>query len=72
MLVSAPLSKKDETIARIEAYILDFKHDVYGQFMEAAFVEFLRPEMHFNSLDDWLEQIHRDIEKSREILRHVK
>jgi len=68
----SPTFKKDETIARIEAYILDFKQDVYGQFMEAAFVEFLRPEMHFNSLDELLEQIQRDIEKSREILRHVK
>jgi riboflavin kinase/FMN adenylyltransferase len=59
-------------VPRIEAYILDFKQDVYGQFMEVAFVEFLRPELHFNSLEELLEQIQRDIEKSREILRHVK
>ncbi len=68
----SPTFKKDETLPRIEAYILDFKQDVYGQFMEVAFVEFLRPEMHFNSLEELLEQIHQDIEKSREILRHVK
>jgi riboflavin kinase/FMN adenylyltransferase len=68
----SPTFKNDETVPRIEAYILDFKQDVYGQFMEVAFVEFLRPELHFNSLEELLEQIQRDIEKSREILRHVK
>jgi riboflavin kinase/FMN adenylyltransferase len=46
---------------RVEAHLLDFKGELYGQEMELAFVEKLREEKKFASLAELREQIARDI-----------
>ena len=52
----------------IEAHLLDFKRDLYGQPIRLEFVEYLRPEERYDSVEELQEQINRDIEKTREIL----
>jgi riboflavin kinase/FMN adenylyltransferase len=51
----------------VEAYLLDFDGDLYGQTLRIAFVERLRGEKRFESVDALVEQMHRDIEQAREI-----
>ncbi len=53
----------------IEAHLLDFDADLYGKTIALDFVARLRPEMKFNGVGELVAQIHRDIDKAREILK---
>ena len=57
-------------LPRVEAYILDFNQDIYREKIEVEFVEFFRPEIRYTSINDLLEQIHKDINQAREVLSH--
>jgi len=46
---------------RVEAHLLDFDADLYGQEIEISFVERLRPERRFGSLRELRNQIAQDI-----------
>ena len=50
---------------RVEAHLLDFEGDLYGQELELAFVEKLRDEKKFPSLPALKEQIAQDIVEAR-------
>jgi riboflavin kinase/FMN adenylyltransferase len=50
---------------RVEVHILDFQGDVYDQEMEITFLEKLRDEQKFPSLDALKEQIAKDIIEAR-------
>jgi riboflavin kinase/FMN adenylyltransferase len=51
----------------VEAYLLDFDGDLYGQTLRIAFLERLRGEKRFESVDDLVAQMHRDVEQARQI-----
>lgn len=58
---------------RVEAHLLDFPprellDDLYGQHVTLEFVERLRGEQRFASVDDLVAQIHKDIARARPIL----
>ena len=55
--------------ATIEAHILDFSGDIYGKNIRVEYVEFLRPETRFASLEELKKQIALDEERAREILK---
>jgi riboflavin kinase/FMN adenylyltransferase len=52
----------------VEAHLLDFNRDLYGQQIRLEFVEYLRPEEKFSSVDALVRQIHADIDLTRKIL----
>ena len=52
-----------------ETHIFDFKGDLYGKTVKVEFLEFLRPEQKFESLDELTEQVHADIEKAKAIIK---
>jgi riboflavin kinase/FMN adenylyltransferase len=52
---------------RVEAHLLDFAEDIYGEEVELAFLKKLREEQKFPSLAALREQIHRDIALAREL-----
>ncbi len=52
----------------IETYILDFDEDIYGCDLVVEFVEYLRPEKRFDSIDELIAQIERDVHRARGIL----
>jgi riboflavin kinase/FMN adenylyltransferase len=52
----------------LEVYIFDFTEDLYDKEIEVFFVDFLRPEQKFDSLDALIEQIRRDETQARAIL----
>jgi riboflavin kinase/FMN adenylyltransferase len=49
---------------RVEAHLLDFSADLYGKELELVFVEKLRDEKKFPSLEELREQIARDIQEA--------
>jgi riboflavin kinase/FMN adenylyltransferase len=51
----------------IEAYILDFAGDLYGRRLRLDFLARLRGERRFSSAEDLVEQMHRDVRRTREI-----
>jgi len=53
---------------RIEAHLLDFERDLYGVELELVFVEKLREEQRFGSLDELRHQIVTDVTVARAIL----
>ncbi len=52
----------------LEAYLLDFDGDLYGQNVAVQFVKRLRGEQRFDSVDDLVSQMGRDVEQARAIL----
>ena len=63
-----PTFTPDKKTPNLEAHILDFDRDLYGQELKLEFVEYLREELKFNSVEALLERIHADIAQTREIL----
>lgn len=49
----------------IEAYLLDFNRDLYGHPVSLEFVEYLRPEGKFPTIQALMEQIQKDIAQTR-------
>lgn len=52
----------------LEAHVFDFDGDLYGREIEVQFVVRLRDELHFESLDAMVVQMHRDAELARAVL----
>ncbi|MFZ0012746.1 MAG: bifunctional riboflavin kinase/FAD synthetase [Acidimicrobiia bacterium] len=61
-----PMFSGDELL--IEAYLLDFGEDLYGKCLTVEFVEYLRPELSFESVATLVESIAGDVEETRRIL----
>jgi riboflavin kinase/FMN adenylyltransferase len=51
----------------VEAFLLGFEGDLYGRELRLAFVERLRGELRFDSVDELVEQMQRDVEDTRRI-----
>jgi riboflavin kinase/FMN adenylyltransferase len=51
----------------VEAFLLDFDDDIYGHELRLDFIQRLRGEKRFDSVDTLVEQMHRDVEQTREI-----
>ena len=52
----------------LEAYVLDFDGDLYGQDVRVRFVRHLRGEMKFDSVAALVEQIERDVAETRRVM----
>jgi riboflavin kinase/FMN adenylyltransferase len=52
----------------LEAYLLDFDRDLYGQELKLEFVAWLRAEMKFPSAEALIVQIHADVARTRQTL----
>jgi riboflavin kinase/FMN adenylyltransferase len=50
----------------IETYILDFDEDIYGEEVRLYFLEYMRGEVKFDSLDALVEQLVKDRDHARE------
>jgi riboflavin kinase/FMN adenylyltransferase len=53
---------------RVEAFVLDFDGDLYGDGLGVEFVERLRGMERYDSIDALVEQMHRDVEATRTLL----
>jgi riboflavin kinase/FMN adenylyltransferase len=64
-----PTFTPDKQTPNVESYLLDFDRDLYDQDIKVEFVQRLRDELKFPSVEALLEQIRLDVRKGREILR---
>ena len=56
------------TDVTVEAFLLDFNQEIYGQQMTLTFEKYLRPEMKFNGLEALIAQMTQDVETGRAYL----
>jgi riboflavin kinase/FMN adenylyltransferase len=54
---------------RVEAHLLDFQGDLYGEELEVVFAGKLREEQKFRSVEELRLQIARDIAQARTLLQ---
>jgi len=55
--------------SRVEAYLLDYEGDLYGEVIDVTFEERLRPEKQFSGVYELKEQIARDVAEARRVVR---
>lgn len=53
----------------LETFIFDFDGDLYGQQVEVALVQYLRPELKFDDLDEMVVQMNVDVTDAKSVLR---
>lgn len=56
----------------IEVNILHFHSDIYDKFIRLTFVKRTRPELKFSTIDELIEQLHKDAEETEAILLRAK
>ena len=61
-----------ENTPNLETFVFDFSGDLYGATLSVALIEFMRPEIKFDSLESLVVQMDRDSLKAREILKSLK
>lgn len=62
----APTFERGES--KVEAYLLDFDGDLYGETIDVSFVERIRAEKRFSGIAELKAQISRDVEEARSIV----
>ncbi len=63
-----PTFTPERQVPSLEAYLLDFDRDIYGETMKLEFVARLRDEIRYTSVDALIKQIHDDVDKTRTVL----
>jgi riboflavin kinase/FMN adenylyltransferase len=51
----------------VEAHLLDFAGDLYGEPLRIAFLERMRGEKRFDSVDELVAQMRLDVDRARDI-----
>lgn len=57
-----------ENVPNLETFLFDFAGDLYGADLSVALIDFLRPEMKFDSLPELIGQMEDDCTRAKEIL----
>ena len=63
-----PTFYTDQAYLLLEAYLLDFSGDLYGQAASVGFVDRIRSEERFDSVEALVAAMHRDVEAARRVL----
>lgn len=58
----------DASVRLLEAHLLDFGGDLYGQTVDVALITQIRPQQRFGSVDELTAQLARDVERTRELI----
>lgn len=61
----------EERIVGVETYIDNFSQDLYGEKIVVSFLEFIRPEMKFASIEELKAQMESDIQVARKYYGNV-
>lgn len=58
----------DDGAALLEAHLLDFAEDLYGETLTVSFLDWIRPEARFKSVDELIAEMNRDREIAHNVL----
>lgn len=68
----SPTFHDESAPTKVEFHVFDFDDDLYGKEMEVEFVEFVRGEIKFDSVDELILEIQNDIARCRKILTNLE
>jgi riboflavin kinase/FMN adenylyltransferase len=63
-----PTFKENEMKQSLEVHIFDFNQSIYNEKIEVEFIQYLRPERKFASVDELIQQIQMDALEAKRIL----
>jgi riboflavin kinase / FMN adenylyltransferase len=63
-----PTFTPDKQTLNVEAYLLDFDREIYGEVIQLEFAARLRDEIKYDSVEALIRQIELDVKQTREIL----
>jgi riboflavin kinase/FMN adenylyltransferase len=63
-----PTFTENEVKQTLEAHLFDFNQMIYDQEIEVEFIQYLRPERRFPSVEQLIKQIHQDAEEAERVL----
>jgi riboflavin kinase/FMN adenylyltransferase len=63
-----PTFTPERKVPSLEAYLLDFDRDIYGETLTLEFIKRLRDEIRYTTVEALIDQIHKDVEQTRAIL----
>jgi riboflavin kinase/FMN adenylyltransferase len=63
-----PTFYEQAEVSLLEAFVLDYDRDLYGEDVKVRFVERLRGEERYETVEALVEQMHRDVEQTRRLL----
>jgi riboflavin kinase/FMN adenylyltransferase len=55
---------------RVEAFVLDFQGDLYGEHVGLSFTQRLRDTLRFDGMEPLMAQMALDVERTRELVGH--
>ena len=58
-----------ENALKVEVHLIGYSGDLYGQSISIEFMERLRPTRKFNKVDELIEQLRADVERTKQICR---
>lgn len=61
-----PTFHQNTTKPTLEAHLLDFSDDIYGEQVRVELIDYIRPERKFSSIEELVAQIGRDAQEARE------
>jgi riboflavin kinase / FMN adenylyltransferase len=56
----------------VEAHLIGFDEDIYGDTIRIAFIDRLRGEKRFDTVDDLVAQMNRDVAEATRIVQHLE
>lgn len=66
-----PTFHQDQPTPLVESFLMDFDRDIYDQSARVEFLEFLRPELRFDSAESLIDQMVLDTQNAKEVLAHA-
>lgn len=63
-----PTFESQPVTPRVEAHLIDFHGNLYKEHLCLEFIEFIRPEMRFSSVQMLIQQIQSDVQRALEVL----
>jgi riboflavin kinase/FMN adenylyltransferase len=58
----------DQGTVLLEAFLFDFSGDLYGEVIDVAFIDWIRPELKFDSVEDLVRRMNEDARLARAAL----
>jgi len=58
----------DQGTVLLEAFLFDFSGDLYGKVIDVAFIDWIRPELKFDSVEDLVRRMNEDARRARAAL----
>jgi len=62
---------KQQNQKHVEVHIFNFKKDIYGKYLEIQFIKKIRDDRKFNSAQDLVQQIKKDVLSTRQIFSSI-